>query len=399
MSTKGFRSSGHLPSLVAALVHFDVSFMVWVLLGALGVYVADDLGLGPAQKGLMVAIPPLGGAFFRLVLGAVADRFGMKRTGVLSMALVLLPLMWGWQFAGTYVEILGIGMLLGIAGASFAVALPLVSRWYPPEHQGLALGIAGAGNSGTIVAALVAPRLAEHVGWHGVFGLAAIPVCAAWLFFVVVAKEPPSTGSSQPEGGLLGLLGEADARWLCAFYLTTFGGFVGLTGYLPIYFHDRFDLSKVSAAGFAALCAAAGSVLRPIGGGVADRLGGTRVLSLVLMFVAGAGTVLAVLPPLSVTVVVMCATLGALGVGNGAVFQIVPQRYPTRMGQITGLVGAAGGVGGFLLPFGLGALAELTGGFAVGFVLFALAAGSAAGLVRRRQRVWRSAAWSMEVAL
>lgn len=397
MTTKGFRSSGHLPTLVGALVHFDVSFMVWVLLGALGAYVADDLGLGPAQKGLMVAVPPLGGAAFRLVLGSIADRFGTKRTGVASMALTMVPLLWGWTAGGSFAQVLGIGLLLGIAGASFAVALPLVSRWYPPEHQGLALGIAGAGNSGTIIAALAAPRLAEVVGWHGVFGLAAVPVAAAWLFFTVAAKEPAREAPAATPNPFA-LLREADARWLCAFYLTTFGGFVGLTGYLPIYFHDRFDLSKVSAAGFAALCAAAGSILRPLGGAVADRLGGTRVLSLVLMFVAAAGAVLAVLPPLSVTVVVLCATLGSLGIGNGAVFQIVPQRFPSRIGQITGLVGAAGGVGGFLLPFGLGALTELTGGFAVGFVLFALAAGCAAGLVRRRQRVWQTA-WTLEVAV
>ena len=397
MTTKGFRSSGHLPTLVGALVHFDVSFMVWVLLGALGAYVADDLGLGPAQKGLMVAVPPLGGAAFRLVLGSIADRFGTKRTGVASMALTMIPLLWGWTAGNSFTQVLGIGLLLGIAGASFAVTLPLVSRWYPPEHQGLALGIAGAGNSGTIIAALAAPRLAEHVGWHGVFGLATIPVALAWLLFTFLAREPVASPVA-PSPNPFTLLREADARWLCAFYLTTFGGFVGLTGYLPIYFHDRFDLSKVSAAGFAALCAAAGSLLRPLGGAVADRLGGTRVLSLVLLFVAGAGAVLAVLPPLSVTVVLLCATLGSLGIGNGAVFQIVPQRFPSRIGQITGLVGAAGGVGGFLLPFGLGALTELTGGFAVGFVLFALAAGCAAGLVRRRQRVWQ-AAWTLEVAV
>src|SRR5688500_11595148 len=236
MSTKGFRDSGHLPSLVAALVHFDVSFMVWVLLGALGAYVADDLGLGPAQKGLMVALPPLGGAAFRLVLGSLADRVGMKATGLTSMGLTLVPLAWGAFAGGTYAQVLGIGVLLGIAGASFAVALPLVSRWYPPEHQGLALGIAGAGNSGTIVAALAAPRLAEHLGWHGVFAVAAIPVSLAWLAFMVLAKEPPRSGP--PSGGLWSLLDEADARWLCLFYMTTFGGFVGLANYLPIYFTD-----------------------------------------------------------------------------------------------------------------------------------------------------------------
>jgi MFS transporter, NNP family, nitrate/nitrite transporter len=397
MSTKGFRDSGHLPSLVASLVHFDVSFMVWVLLGALGAYVADDLGLSPAQKGLMVALPPLGGAAFRLVLGSLADRVGMKRTGLTSMGLSLVPLAWGAFAGGTYVQVLGIGLLLGIAGASFAVALPLVSRWYPPEHQGLALGIAGAGNSGTIIAALAAPRLAEHVGWHGVFGLAAIPVSLAWLAFVVLAKEPPNR-QAPPASGILSLLEEPDARWLCLFYMTTFGGFVGLANYLPIYFTDRFDLTKVAAGGCAAVCAVAGSMLRPIGGAVSDRIGGTGVLIGVLSMVAAAGVVLASLPALVPTVVLLFATLGALGIGNGAVFQLVPQRFPDRIGQMTGLVGAAGGIGGFLLPFGLGALTQLTGGFALGFAVFALAAATGSVLVRQRRRVWRTT-WTLEGAL
>lgn len=395
-SANGFRRAGHLPSLVAALVHFDVSFMVWVLLGALGAYVAADLGLSPAQKGLMVAVPPLGGSLFRLILGSVADRAGVKRTGLISMGLVLVPLAWGWLAAGTYVEVLGIGLLLGVAGASFAVALPLASRWYPPEHQGTALGIAGAGNSGTIVSALAAPRLAEHLGWHTVFGLAALPVAAAWLAFALLAKEPPR--ATARSGGLLALLADADARWLCAFYMVTFGGFVGLAGYLPIYFVDRFELPKVTAAGYAALCAAAGSFLRPAGGLLADRIGGTRVLAGVLGMVGALAALLASQPPLPATVATLFAVLGALGIGNGAVFQVVPQRFPRRIGAMTGLVGAAGGLGGFALPFALGALAETTGGFGAGFGLLGAAAGATAVAVRWRQRAWR-ATWDVEVAL
>ncbi|HUP84408.1 MAG TPA: MFS transporter [Acidimicrobiales bacterium] len=392
-----FRKSGHLPSLVAGLVHFDVSFMVWVLLGALGAYVAQDLALSPAQKGLMVALPPLGGAAFRLVLGSLAERVGMKATGLTSMALTFVPLAWASLAGGSFAQVLGIGLLLGIAGASFAIALPLVSRWYPPEHQGLALGIAGAGNSGTIIAALAAPRLAEHVGWHAVFGFAAIPVSLAWLAFAVLAKEPP-TRPARPARGILSLLEEPDARWLCLFYMATFGGFVGLANYLPIYFTDRFSMTKVAAGGCAALCAVAGSLLRPVGGAVSDRVGGTSVLIGVLATVAAAGVVLATLPALAPTIVLLFATLGSLGIGNGAVFQLVPQRFPDRVGQMTGLVGAAGGVGGFLLPFGLGSLTQLTGGFAMGFAVFALAAASASLIVRSRRRVWRST-WSLEGAL
>lgn len=389
MSARGFRDAGHTPSLVAGLIHFDVSFMVWVLLGALGAYVSSDLGLSPAQKGLMVAVPPLGGSAFRLLIGSLADRVGIKRTGLVSMGLVLVPLAWGWLAAGTYAQVLGIGLLLGVAGASFAVALPLASRWYPPEHQGLALGIAGAGNSGTIIAALAAPRLAEHVGWHAVFGLAAIPVALAWIAFAVLAKEPPRPPAVP--GGLMGLVREADARWFCGIYMVTFGGFVGLAGYLPIFYVDRFAVTKVTAASFAALCAAAGSLLRPVGGLLADRLGGTKVLRGVLVTVAALAALLATLPGLAPTVILLFVTLGSFGVGNGAVFQLVPQRYPDRIGAMTGLVGAAGGLGGFLLPFGLGTLASRTGTFAAGFAVLAAIVLVAALAVGPRLRLWRGA--------
>ena len=386
MAAKGFRDAGHTPSLVAALVHFDISFMVWVLLGALGAYVAQDLGLSAVQKGLMVAVPPLGGAGFRLIVGTMADRVGTRRTGLVTLGLTLVPLLWGWLAGGTYLQVLGIGLLLGIAGASFAVALPLASRWYPPEYQGLALGIAGAGNSGTLIAALAAPRLAEHVGWHGAFGLASLPVALAWVVFAVMAKEPPRPATAVT--GLRSLLEEADARWLCSFYLVTFGGFVGLAAYLPIFFVDGFGLGKVTAGGYAALCAAAGSFLRPAGGALADRLGGARVLTGALGMVAVLALALATLPGLAITVGLLFATLGALGTGNGAVFQLVGNRFPARMGAMTGLVGAAGGLGGFLLPFAFGSLRGSTGGFGAGFVVFAVTALVASIGVDRCRRLW-----------
>ncbi len=385
---KGFRQAGHSPSLVAALIHFDVSFLCWVLVGALGAYIATDLGLSDTQKGLMVAVPPLGGAVFRLILGPLADRVGLKRLGLVTLGLTLLPLGWGAALATSYVQVLGVGLLLGIAGASFAVALPLASRWYPPEHQGLALGIAGAGNSGTVIAALAAPRLAERVGWHGTFALAMIPVTLAWIAFAVLAKEPPRAEGAAPGGGSLSLLRLGDPRWLCLFYLVSFGGFVGLSGYLPIFFVDRFELTKVTAGGFAALCAVAGSLLRPVGGALSDRIGGTRVLATVLLIAACLAAVLATLPGLGFTVALLFGVLGLLGMGNGAVFQLVGKRVPERVGAMTGLVGAAGGLGGFMLPFAFGALASATGTFTAGFALLAVVAAAASAAVGTRDRAW-----------
>lgn len=397
MTARGLRRAGHTPSLVAALLHLDVSFMVWVLLGALGAYVAKDLGLSPAQKGLMVAVPPLGGSVFRLLIGSVADRVGMKRTGLVSMGLTLVPLAWASLAGGSFWQVLGIGLLLGVAGASFAVALPLVGRWYPPEYQGLALGIAGAGNSGTIVATLAAPRLAEHVGWHAVFGLAAVPVALCWLAFALLAKEPPRPASTGSGRHSLAMLDEPDARSLARFYLVTFGGFVGLAGYLPIFFVDRFGLSKVTAATFAGLCAASGSLARPLGGALADRVGGKRVLTGVFLCAAGLTGGLALLPVLPLTVVALVGILGLLGAGNGAVFQLVGRRYPDNLGAVTGLVGAAGGFGGFLLPFVLGSLTGATGTFTTGFAVVAVVIGLAAASVSQQERTSRRAALS-EVA-
>src|SRR5690349_15934887 len=176
MRIADLRRSGHAPSLGAALIHFDVSFMCWVLLGALGAYIAEDLALSPFEKGVVVAVPLLSAAGMRLVLGLLGDRLGPKRVGLVSMGLVTLPLLWGWLAAGSLPQVIGVGLLLGVAGASFAVALPLASRWYPPRLQGLAMGIAGAGNSGTVIATLAAPRIAEHTGWHAVMGMALVPV-------------------------------------------------------------------------------------------------------------------------------------------------------------------------------------------------------------------------------
>jgi NNP family nitrate/nitrite transporter-like MFS transporter len=190
--TKDFLKAGHTPTLFAAFFYFDISFMVWVILGPLGVQIAQDLGLTPAQKGLMVATPILAGALLRMVNGVLVDHLRPKRAGLICQLIVIAGLAWAW-LAGphTFPEILALGVILGVAGASFAVALPLASRWYPPEHQGTALGIAGAGNSGTVLAALFAPVLAAAFGWVNVLGLAIIPLLIAFVVYVLLAKDAP----------------------------------------------------------------------------------------------------------------------------------------------------------------------------------------------------------------
>ena len=373
--TKGqssFWSSGHWPTLVAAFLYFDLAFMVWVILGPLAPAIAGDLGLTPAQKGLMVAVPTLAGAVLRVVNGLLVDRIGPKRSGAISQAIVIAGLFTAWllgvhSFAGT----LALGLILGFAGASFAIALPLASRWYPPEHQGKAMGLAGMGNSGTVLAALFAPGLAALFGWNMVLGLACIPLTIVFALYLLMAKDAPDAPPPRKLPDYFEPLRTADAWWLMAFYAVTFGGFVGLAASLPIYFTDRFGLTPVTAGYCTAACVFAGSLVRPMGGALADRIGGVRALMIVF---AAAATALAGVPQavaLPAALALFVAAMLALGVGNGAVFQLVPQRFSAEIGVMTGLVGMAGGVGGFTLAATLGFARQWTGSYAPAFHFFA----------------------------
>jgi len=366
-----FWKAGHWPTLFSAFLYFDVSFMIWVLLGALGNYVAGDLGLNAAQKGLMTAIPLLGGSILRLMFGQLTDRIGPKKTGCLGMAATLVPLLGGWLWADSIGKVYAVGLLLGVAGASFAAALPLASRWYPPRHQGLAMGIAGAGNSGTVFATFFAPRLAEAWGWHAVFGLAILPLLAAAAVFVALAREAPGPARNNSGTEFLALLQERDTWLFSVFYAVTFGGFVGLASFLPILLHDQYAVSKVMAGNLTALCVMAGSFLRPVGGFLADRMGGVRVLVVVYGLVSLLALGVAQLPALGLATGLLFLLMACLGIGNGSVFQLVPQRFGQHVGVATGILGAAGGVGGFFLPTLVGSLKHITGSYATGLMVMA----------------------------
>lgn len=388
MRMKDFLKSGHPPTLFSAFLYFDISFMVWVLMGVLGAYIAKDFGLTASQKGFMVAVPILGGALVRIPLGLLVDRIGPKRTGILGQLMVLLPLVGIWLFGSQLTSILAFGLLLGIAGGSFAVALPLASRWYPPQHQGMALGIAGAGNGGTVLTSLFAPSLAELVGWRSVFGLALLPVLATLLIFILVARESPDRPAPKKLLDYFSVLKEADTFWFCYFYSITFGGFVGLASFLGIFFHDQYGLSKVMAGNFTALCVFAGSFFRPVGGYLADRFGGVRILTLLFGFIGVLMLGVAMLLPLVLVTVLIFLCMTCLGMGNGAVFQLVPLRFQKEIGVMTGIVGAAGGLGGFFLPTLLGSFKDITGSYGTGFMTFALAGLAALTLLRIVQEGW-----------
>jgi MFS transporter, NNP family, nitrate/nitrite transporter len=390
--TKSFLKAGHLPTLASAFLYFDSSFMVWILLGPLGVQIAHDLDLDAAEKGLMVATPVLAGALLRIPLGLLVDHARPRTAGLLAQALVIAGLVAAWLLGiDGLPQLLLLGVVLGLAGASFAVALPLASQWYPPEYQGIALGIAGAGNSGTVLAALFAPGLALLLGWRNVLGLAAIPLTLVFAYFLLKARNSPNAPPPKRLPDYFKVLRIPDAWWFMFFYGVTFGGFVGLSSSLTIYFNDRYGLSPVAAGYFTAACVFVGSLMRPIGGALADRIGGIRALTFVYALAAACFTIVGIgLPDASLALVVFITGMLALGTGNGSVFQLVPQRFRREIGVMTGIVGCAGGIGGFLLASGLGYARQFTGSYGVGFLGFAaisLVALIGLSAIKRRWRV------------
>jgi len=379
--------SGHWPSLLGAWLHFEVSFMVWLLIGALSIAISEEFALSAFQKGVLVGMPLLGGSLLRIVVGPLGDWAGAKSVGLGILGLEALALILGWQWGTNFDEMLIVGLLLGIAGSSFAIALPLASQAYPSAHQGFAMGVAAVGNSGVLLAALFAPRLAALFGWHEVFALMLVPVIGtACLFFWLVQPSPSyryshSHKKQEPTQYRLLLyqgLKHKSMYWLCGLYAVTFGGFVGLSSYLPIFFHDRFQIDMVAAGTLTAIAALAGAGARPLGGFLADRFGGLVLLPglffMVMILCLASGQFSTVVGALTMVFGIMLC----LGFGNGVVFQIVSCRFQGMMGTASGLIGAAGGLGGFLLPTCFGWLKDVTGTFSGGFLALGLVSGLAA---------------------
>ena len=390
MKLSDLKNSGHWPTLVSAFLYFDFSFMVWTLLGALGVQIAASLGLSAQQKGLMVAIPILSDACLRIVLGLLSDRIGSKNTGILAQVIVMSGLAAAWLLGvKSFEAVLVLGVVLGFAGASFAITLPQVGRWYPPQMQGLVLGLAGAGNIGVVIDALLAPRLAAAYGWNAVFGLALIPAALVLAVYVIGSKDAPVKIAPRKFSDYRRLFHDKDTHWFCFFYTVSFGGFVGLASSFVIYFNSEFGLSAVQAGEFAAVCAGAGALARPLGGALADRIGGIRSL---YIFYSVAGLALAaagLYHALYLNCAIFLAAAAAFGMANGAVFQLLPQRFGKDLGLMTGLAGSGGSLGGFALATLMGLSKQYLNStaaslwFFAGFCFLALAG---LGLVKKRWR-------------
>lgn len=397
LKLSALKNSGHWPTLLTAFLYFDFSFMVWTVLGPLGAQIGETLHLSAQQKGFMVAVPILAGAFLRIILGLLVDRIGAKNTGIIAQLVVITGLTVAWLVGlPNYEATLLMGMVLGFGGASFAVALPQAGRWYPPNMQGVVMGLAGAGNVGTVLDALFAPRLAAAYGWKNVFGLAIIPAVLVLIIYAVFSREAKVEVKKKKLIDYVNLLKDKDAHWFCFYYTVSFGGFVGLASSYVLYFKGEFNLPAVHAGDLAALCTFTGAMMRPIGGGLADRLGGIRSLYIfyVIAGLALVGASLSHSIPMSLTAFMIAS--GALGMANGSVFQLLPQRFGKDIGVMTGLVGAGGGVGGFYLASSLGLAKEHTGSFAMGFLVFSglcFLAIVGLGLVKTRWRTtWGAAA-------
>jgi MFS transporter, NNP family, nitrate/nitrite transporter len=387
-NTKTFLKSGHWPTLFAAFLYFDFCFAIWVLNGAMAPFISETFNLNAAQKGFMISVPILAGALMRFPLGVLAQYIGRKNAAMVEMGLIILALFYGYVLVDTYNEVLAMGVLLGIAGASFGVALSLGSGWYPPKYKGLAMGLAGAGNSGTVLAVLFAPPLAAKFGWSTVYGLAACTMVLPMIVMWVVAKEPPDR-EHQTFMEHIACLFEKDGWAFSLIYVITFGGFIGLASFLPTYFYDQFKVTKVEAGQLTMLATLMGSAVRVVGGYISDRIGGINTLSFVLVAVMVclvlcglAGT------SLVATTLLFMACFAALGAGNGALFQLVPLRWPVTTAVAGSMIGEVGALGGGFIPNAMGQSKQLTGTYLWGFVAFAVLALIMLIMLRVMQMRW-----------
>ena len=314
-------------------------------------------------------MPVLLGSLGRIPLGIFADRWGSKRV---TIAVMIASILGGLALAlvDSFAGLIAVGFFVGISLASFASTIGLASGWYPPARQGMALGIYGAGNIGQSLAAFGAPVLARTLGFRWGFWTFAL-LTAVWLvLFAFLAEDPPRRAPPKSLGDVLAPLRDRKSWVLSMYYFLTFGGFVAMAIYLPVLLTELFGLTPEDAgfrtAGFVVLA----TLMRPIGGTLADRVGGRNILKIVFPVTAAMGLLVSV--PNMVTVTIGALGMAAvIGLGNGAVFKLVPEYFPASVGSVTGLVGAAGGLGGFFPPLVLGAVKQVTGSYALGFMFLA----------------------------
>ena len=384
-----FLKAGHAPTLGAAFFYFAFSCAVWVMNGAMAPFITEAYNLSPTQKGVMLSIPIFAGALMRFPVGILAQYIGRKNATLVEMAGIALAMLFGYFYVNSFDSLLAMGVLLGIAGASFGVALSLGSGSFPPRYKGLAMGLVGAGNVGTAVSALLAPPLAQAFGWQTVYGFAAIAVLIPMVVMIVFAQEPPDLDKHASFKEHIACLFEKDGWAFSLIYAVTFGGFIGLITFLPSYFYDQFGVSKVQAGQLTMLAAVMGAALRVFGGWISDHWGGVNTLTAVLAVV----TITLVLcglaeKSLPVTMLLFLICFAALGAGNGALFQLVPLRWPMATAVAGSMIGEIGALGGGLIPNAMGLSKQHAGTYLWGFVGFAVCAAAMLVLLRGMQIRW-----------
>ena len=417
---KALKGQGHGMTLFMAFLYFDMSFMVWTMLGPLSTEIGEALALAghimtAGEKATLLSLPILSGALLRIILGFGVDKFGPKKTALVAQLIVIASLLTAYLQGSsiTYNQLLIVALGLGFAGASFAVALPQAGQWYPPKLQGVVLGIAGAGNIGVVLDFLLAPKIAEKWGWEAVFLVGAIMASIVFIAYLFLAKDAPKdvyTPRPKKLKDYAKLMKDKDTWWFALFYAISFGGFVGFAGYMKVYLMSTYSVDmgtfgidvfnepnvKVIAGYFGALTIFAGAVLRPVGGNIADKIGGIKALYFFYGMVALLVTLTALVElPFLLAIFVLFLIMANLGMANGAVFQLVPQRFGKDIGIMTGLVGAAGGIGGTALIKTLGWSKGAFDGYTVGFLIFAavvLVALAGLSMVKTR---WRTT-WGVQ---
>ena len=388
-SFRSFLRTGHAPTLFAAFLYFAFSCCIWVLNGAMAPFISETYHLSPAQKGLMLSVPIIAGALMRFPLGVLSQYIGRKNATLVEMGLIAVALLFGFFFVHSFNDLLAMGVLLGIAGASFGVALSLGSGSFPAQHKGLAMGLVGAGNVGTAVAVLVAPPLAQWLGWQTVYAVAAGAILVPMLTMIVLAREPADVDPHASLRAHVACLFEKDGWAFSLIYGVTFGGFIGLTAFLPSYYHDQFGVSKVQAGQLTMLAAFMGAAVRVLGGWLSDRFGGVNTLTWVLVIVGFTLTAAGLASgSLALTTLLLIVCFAALGAGNGALFQLVPLRWPAATAVAGSMIGEIGALGGGLVPNAMGLSRQYLGSYVWGFVLFSVLAFVMLGVMRVMQIRW-----------
>ncbi|MCX5543001.1 MFS transporter [Paraburkholderia sp. CNPSo 3076] len=441
--------SGNWRALVACFLYFDTGFTVWVMFGPLAPFIQRDIAMTPAELGLLVAVPVLGAAILRVTLGNLYQAYDGRRVALMGIALSAIPAAVLLMLPGTpsYTLLLVLGVLLGVGGASFAVALPMAGSNYPPKVQGLVLGLAAAGNIGAVLDGFLFPGLASHYGWARATG-AALPLLAlaatavtfwardlgqksgsarqalrsfgitlAGLIALVLAVHAGVFGAGKTGvlllpvfGALLAIgvlprhyravLTEGDTWVVMLVYSITFGGFVGMSSYVSTLLISLYQVPKLEAGVVMSLLALTGAMVRPLGGLVADRISGVRALVVLLAAISVCDFAFALwMPPFAAGIALLAFTYVCFGLGNGATFQLVPRRWQGRTGLMSGIIGAAGGIGGFYLPVIMGIAKESTGSYQMGFATFGVIAAAAFGLVVLHRARWLEWALPQEPAM